>query len=262
MFYIVMSLVTFHSHPTSMNSEGDYNQNENVDSLELVDLSKDLLLAIQERKSTIPFIEALARRSYDDISNGLQSDDQKLAFWINIYNAFIQISLTENPEDYQKRNKFFDQKRIHIGGKFLSFNDIEHGIIRKSQWLYGLGRIKNPFAPDYHRDWGPSYREPRIHFALNCGAKSCPPVAIYSAENLEAELNYVTQKFLSENTELVADGEVRTTVLFSWFRGDFGGKGGIKKMLSHFGVISKKDVKLIFADYDWTLCLDNFVELP
>jgi len=234
---------------------------QNSKELNYNELSQRLLADIRDGKETTEYEKILAETSEKDISDQLKTDDQKIAFWINIYNAFIQIKLKEDPKRYEKRNQFFATKFIEIAGRIMSFSDIEHGILRRSQWMYGLGRIRNPFAPGYQKRLSPSKKESRIHFALNCGAKSCPPIAIYDYKPLDQQLNQVSIKFLKENTTYKKDNDlVYTTALFSWFRGDFGGKSGVKKMLKEFDLIPNEQVRLKFDDYDWTLDLDNFIE--
>jgi hypothetical protein len=99
----------------------------------------------------------------------------------------------------------------------------------------------------------------RIHFALNCGAASCPPVQIYEWTDLENQLNRATQSYLSENcTYDKARKTVHITPLFSWFRKDFGGLRGVKKILLDRNVITDNDVRLKTIEYDWTLNLNNF----
>ncbi|MEE9373066.1 MAG: DUF547 domain-containing protein [Saprospiraceae bacterium] len=228
-----------------------------------IQLSQEILQVLKCGKSTNLLENTLARSTEEELNHQLQTDNQKIAFWVNIYNAFIQIKLKEKPDKYDKRTQFFAEKFIAIAGRNMSFSNIEHGIIRGSQWQYGFGRIRNPFAPQYQKKFSPKKREARVHFALNCGAKSCPPVTIYNPEHLDAQLEYMSANFLKKNTTFNKENEeVTTTVLFSWFRGDFGGKKGIKRMLFHYNLIPNKDVRLQFGDYDWTLYLNNFIEIP
>ena len=232
------------------------------EDLNYVQLSQHLLQSLKDGQPTYNIEELLSQSTEEDISKQLLTDHQKIAFWVNIYNAFIQIRLKEDPKRYEKRNKFFNEKFIEITGRKMSFSDIEHGIIRRSQWIYGLGRIRNPFAPGYQKRLCPVKREPRVHFALNCGAKSCPPVAIYDPEKLNNQLDIMTQNFLSKFSSFDKEkNEVNTTPLFSWFRGDFGGKKGIKEVLKQYGVIPHAKVSLKFDDYDWSLYLDNYIEI-
>src|SRR5690606_14128901 len=118
-----------------------------------------------------------------------------------IYNAYIQILLNENPKLYDNRSEFFTKPQIDIAGETLCFQKIEHGFIRKSEWDKGGGYIKKLFPGKKERKLRVDDQDWRIHFALNCGAKSCPPVGIYSAENLDNELDFMTKRYLKNTTE-------------------------------------------------------------
>lgn len=99
-------------------------------------------------------------------------------------------------------------------------------------------------------------KDGRVHFALNCGAISCPPVAIYNDEIINKQMEDVIKYFLPKVTEHNSN-TVTTTPLFSWFRGDFGGKSGVKKFLSKYDIIDVGSMRLEYGDYDWTLDLSN-----
>ncbi|NNE78221.1 MAG: DUF547 domain-containing protein, partial [Pricia sp.] len=127
----------------------------------------------------------------------------------------------------------------------------------------GLGFIRKWFPNKFERKLRVDDRDYRIHFALNCGAKDCPPVAIYEADRLDEQLNMGTKKYLERTSEYRANAnEVAVTSLFSWFRGDFGCKSGIKDILKEFEIIpTTKKIDLEYKNYDWTLDLDNWTEL-
>ena len=102
----------------------------------------------------------------------------------------------------------------------------------------------------------------RIHFALNCGAKSCPPVTIYDVERLNEQLSAGTKKYLNKFTTFDKENNIASvTSLFSWFRGDFGGIEGIKNILTDHHLIPDKDTRLKISQYDWSLDLGNFIDL-
>lgn len=227
-------------------------------------ISQQLLQNIKTGNTYQKEVQLLEKSTLKDLVNQLQTDKQKIAFWVNIYNAFIQISLKENPELYENRGSFFGDKRIKIAGEILSFDDIEHGIIRKSRVKISLGYLRKWFNPKWERklringniDW-------RVHFALNCGAKSCPPVAIYSSKNLEKEFNFMTTAYLKEQTSYNSETKTATSVaLMSWFRGDFNGTSGAKKILHQYKITPEKPKSLSFKTYDWTLLLGNFRTIP
>lgn len=226
-------------------------------------ISKNLLQNIMDKSSYEKEINLLANSTLDELVTELKTDNQKLAFWINIYNSFIQISLSKNPNLYKDKGKFFSEERIKIAGEILSFDDIEHGIIRKSKIKLSLGYLRKWFVSKYERDLRVNNIDWRIHFALNCGAKSCPPVAVYSAENLNKEFDFMTREYLKEQTTYNKETKIAKSVaLMSWFRGDFGGISGAKKILFEYKIIPDKPKSLEFKSYDWTLLLENYKSIP
>jgi hypothetical protein len=226
-------------------------------------ISKDLLQNIMNDSSYEKEVNLLAESSLEELVNELESDQQKIAFWVNVYNAFIQISLTENPSLYKDKGTFFSEERIKIGGEILSFDDIEHGIIRKSKIKLSLGYLRKWFVSKWERKLRVDNIDWRIHFALNCGAKSCPPVAIYSAKNLNTEFDFITKEYLKEQTTYNKETKTAKSVaLMSWFRGDFGGKSGTKKILFKYKITPDKPKHLDFNSYDWTLFLGNYRTIP
>lgn len=236
---------------------------ETVQTTYLNDLSEDLLKRIIAGQNTQDIQDQLAKVSLEEIAHVLIHDDQRFAFWINIYNAYIQVILSKHPEYYQDRNSFFDLNQINIGGELISFSFIEHGIIRRSQWLYGLGYVSKLFPSQKEKSLRVNKKNYRIHFALNCGAKDCPPVAVYTATRINDQMQKATKSFLKKTTEYDPETqEARVTALFSWFRGDFGGLSGTKEVLQKNGLIqSTESISLRFKSYDWTLKLDNYVDL-
>jgi hypothetical protein len=229
-----------------------------------VELSKDLVRAARNQADYAAIKERLAQVSPEVLAKELNNDQAKKAFWINVYNGFVQHILTDQPELFEDRGDFFGEPRVTIAGKELSFDDIEHGIIRGSRVKWLLGLIKDPFAGKYERTFRVDKTDGRIHFALNCGAKSCPYVAVYDARFMDEQLDEIARQFLNRTSTYAPDEEkVYVTSLFSWFRGDFGGKSGIRKdFLKKYDVIPEDaDPSLEFDKYDWTLELGNFVDL-
>ncbi len=226
-------------------------------------LSEQFLIKIKAGQDTKSIRDQLAGTTLADLAASLDTDAQKLAFWVNIYNGYIQYVLLENPQLYNDRRTFFDMEQIPIAGTVVSFSKIEHGIIRKSQWPLGLGYVRKWFPDAFERKLRVDKTDYRIHFALNCGAKDCPPVAIYTPERLEEQFEEGTKRYLTRTTTYKQEeNEVAVTSLFNWFSGDFGGKNGVKHILKENHVLpTTKNVDLVYKDYDWTLSLDNFIEL-
>jgi len=237
---------------------------QNSDSkIDLIQLSQAFLKAMQEEKAGEEFISSYTKLSDETLINQLDNDEKKYAFWINTYNAFIQYHLQKKPEYYEDRGNFFKLPLIDIGGTTMSFAEIEHGILRRSQLELFLGYLSNPFASKREKSLRVENRDYRIHFSLNCGAKSCPPVAIYGSDNLNDQLDYMSKKFHDKFSRYnKTENLVTTTALFSWFRGDFDGPDGIRKILKKYEVITDTDVRVVTEKYDWTLSLDNFLKLP
>ncbi len=227
-----------------------------------VQMSQNFLISLKNNENTDDFIRQLADLEIDALASSLNTSDKKLAFWMNIYNALVQHRLIDDITQFEDRDAFFTKPFVDIGGVMMSFDDIEHGIIRNSRVKLGLGYLKDLFVPAWEKKLRNTKREGRVHFALNCGARTCPPVAIYEASRLDEQLSLSAKKYLETVTE-VSDGTITTSPLFSWFRGDFGGKSGMKKLLISLGVITsdQSDYSLEFGDYDWTADIGNYIDL-
>lgn len=228
-----------------------------------VALSKELVRTAREGKNAAEIMDKLAAVSVEELSDELDSDEAKKAFWINVYNGYVQHILTKQPELFDDRGAFFKKEQIRIAGELLSLDKIEHGIIRGSKVKWLLGLVSDPFADKYERTFRTDKADGRIHFALNCGAKSCPYIAIYDAPYMNEQLDEIAHQYLNKtSTYKPEEDKVYVTSLFSWFRGDFGGKNGVRDFLRKYDVIPE-DAKpsLVFNDYDWTLELGNYTDL-
>lgn len=231
--------------------------------MDYVALSQQLLETARQNKPSKDIQQQLAEVSLNDLNVDLDTDTKRKAFWINIYNAYVQIILTDAPEKFEDRGAFFSGAQIKLVGRELSFDDIEHGIIRGSQSKYALGFIPKWFVNDFERKLRVRERDGRIHFALNCGAKSCPPIPILSTDRLEEQLDAASRSYLQATTTYDAPTKTAgVTALFSWFRGDFGNLSGVREYLHRYEAIPKTaDPSLSFNDYDWTLDLGNYIDL-
>lgn len=255
--YLILLLTTLF---ISVNGMAQTNSSETTD---FNSLSEQLLTQIKNGQDTQIIQDKLKNTSLEALHSGLKNDNEKLAFWVNIYNAYIQIILSENPELYEDRGEFFKKEQIAIAGNMLSFDKIEHGIIRKSQWKLGLGKVRKIFPNKFERKLRVDERDFRIHFALNCGAKNCPPVAIYSPKKLDEQFDSSTKNYLKQTSTYNKDKKnISITPLFNWFRGDFGCKDDVKDILKSYGILENTgDISIEYADYNWTLDLDNWTEL-
>ena len=160
--------------------------------------------------------------------------EEKMAYWINAYNAFTLKLIVDNYPTKSILNfdggKTWDVRRIKIGDKKYSLNNIENDILR------------------------PQFKDPRIHFALNCAAKSCPPIwnHVYTAENLEASLETRARAFLNNpKFNTITASRAQVSKIFDWYGVDF---GDLKKFLNQYSETKLKSTAIVnFNEYDWDL---------
>ncbi|RMG14377.1 MAG: DUF547 domain-containing protein [Deltaproteobacteria bacterium] len=178
------------------------------------------------------------------------SREEKLAFWINAYNAYtVRLVLDHYPLGSIReigllpgaafRMHFIPMQRLR--GRTLSLDDIEHGILRKE------------------------FAEPRIHFAIVCASKSCPVLRAeaYRAEALEAELDDAARTFLGDPNKNRYDAQTHTLWLsriFDWFHEDFERSAGsvlafVRKFMHPGGgqLPNADGLRIEYLDYDWAL---------
>lgn len=233
------------------------------ESNEFVRLSMDLISCVKNNGDYQKYVNEYKALPLKELAESLDTDQKIKAFWINTYNAFVQILLSEDPSLFDDRGAFFKGDLVNVGGEMLSLDFIEHGIIRGSIVKLSMGFMKDPFASKLEKQFRVEETDGRIHFSLNCGATSCPYVAVYSAYDLDKELDQIAKQFLQRTTEYDKNGEeVYVTTLFSWFKGDFSDRGGVIGFLKMYDSIPENaDPKVNYTDYDWTLDLGNFTEL-
>lgn len=241
---------------------------DSLDSMSYTEISMELVNAVRDGKETTPYEQLLAEVPDDELYNSLDTERKKKAFWINIYNAYVQILLLNKPELFEDRNSwfgynFFTTSQVEIAGKKLSFDDIEHGIMRRSKIKLSMGYFDQWFVDDFVKRFWWNKVDPRIHFALNCGAASCPYIAVFAPDRVEEQLDITTKKYLEQTTDYYPDeNEVEVNKLMSWFRGDFGGTSGAVQMLKEYNVIPDNAAPSIsYKDYDWTLELGNYQDI-
>ncbi|MBP6238990.1 MAG: DUF547 domain-containing protein [Saprospiraceae bacterium] len=179
-------------------------------------------------------LEAITKAfSETSVSTSWSKNDQ-LAFWINAYNVFtIDLIVNHYPiKSIQNLDggKPWDVKRIAIGGKKYSLNNLENDIIR------------------------PQFKDARIHFAVNCAAKSCPPIlnGAFFGKSLDEQLDAVTKKFIS-NTKYqnITSGKMTLSKIFDWYKVDF---GDIFTFINKYSTIKvNKNTAIVYKEYDWSL---------
>lgn len=198
----------------------------------------------------------------------LTSREEKLAFWINLYNALIidgviagEIANSVGPNSLDLLG-FFRKTAYDISGLRFNADDIEHGILRGNR---GHPVIPGPqfSSQDRRLSWILDPVDVRIHFALNCAGRSCPPIQVYSAQNIEQQLEMAAGNFVDADLQIDQDrNTAQISAIFKWYARDFGGLlGVIDFMLEHLGEGERKDwleknrdsVDFKYKAYDWGL---------
>ncbi len=166
--------------------------------------------------------------------------DQKLALYINAYNAFTLALILEHwpldsIRDIPRRDRW-DAVRWVIGGRVLSLAQIEHGELR------------------------PNFVEPRIHFAINCASIGCPPLRneAYEASTLDAQLEQQTQALHDDARWVRVDdetGTVELTSLYLWYEGDFAQVAGspLEFAARYRPELAAGRYRIRWLSYDWGL---------
>lgn len=225
------------------------------------DLARELLERVRREEETEPYLRALAEAD-DGALSSIRADRRAgLAFWLDVYNATAQLLLERRPALFESRLRFFRAPAVTVAGVALSLDDVEHGIVRGGRSKYGLG-----YLPRLARTGlDGSYRlepDPRIHFALNCGAASCPAVLAYGPGTVDETLDDATAAHLDRTVEYDADhNQVRVPRVCLWFVGDFGGPSGIRALLYEFEQVPPdSSPSLRFEEYDWTRTPRKFAD--
>jgi hypothetical protein len=156
---------------------------------------------------------------------------------------------------------FFELIRYRIGGEVYSAADIEHGILRGNAVPpYRLRRRLR--RDDPRRRCAVRKADPRIHFALVCASRSCPPIESYDPDRIEEQLATAASTFI--NATSAFDGSVLSvSEIFRWYRKDFGGTSGavVRTVVRYLydrelAVRIERDegrVRLAYVPYDWRL---------
>ena len=199
---------------------------------------------------------------------GSMTDNEKLAFFINIYNVLVIHATVEKGAGTTNytRYKFFSGSSYNIGGEVWSLNDIENGILRSNRSSMATLYMKPFKQSDPRMAFILKQVEPRIHFALNCGAKSCPPIKTFSGDDINKQLDLATAAFLENDDALLVTEdrtEVRLSQLFQWYKVDFGEDDNqvLRWILAHVTEPTKKkeveellaqnQYKVSYIPYDW-----------
>ena len=176
--------------------------------------------------------------------DSLTDVNERLAHMINAYNALSMFNVIDRgiPQSHAGANKLinFLFRRLHIGGRVMSLYRFENELIR-------------PLA----RRMG----DPRVHFALNCSARSCPalPQATFTAARLDSQLERETRAFFARPQNFRIDAATRTVWLseiLSYYTEDFvpaQGRSLIEFANRYAPLAAPLDAEVHFTSYDWTI---------
>lgn len=165
------------------------------------------------------------------------SKNKEMAYWINMYNAFTIHAIVEK---YPVKSvmdleggKVWDKKKIAVGGKSLTLNVIEKDKLLKR------------------------FKEPRVHFAVNCAAASCPPLLnkAWTEDNIQRYLDKQAKAFINNaKYNTITSKSVEASQIFNWYASDFGGSDKIIPYFQKYASTEIKDnAKVKFKEYDWKL---------
>lgn len=172
--------------------------------------------------------------------DGLETREARTAFWINVYHTLaIDAVIAFGLERTRVRSgwdllRFFRRAAYRVGRYRYSLEDIEHGLLRANR---GSPFLPGPqFGPgDHRRRYALAAVDPRVHFTLNCGSRSCPPIGVYDPEGLDAQLEVAAASFVREEVRLdPGRRRVLLSPLFRWYLGDFGGRAGLVRFLLRY----------------------------
>ena len=161
------------------------------------------------------------------------SKNEKLAYWINVYNAFTVKLILENypVKSIMDINKAWDQPIVDVGKELLSLSYVENEILRKMN-------------------------EPRIHFAINCASVSCPKLLneAFVKDKMEQQLSKTTKSFLNDVSKNdLTKNPIELSKLFEWYSVDFE-NGKVIQFINKFTSIDlNESAKFTFKEYDWLL---------
>lgn len=170
----------------------------------------------------------------ENMPNDQWNDQDKLAYWINAYNAMtIDLIIKNYPvKSIQDIKEPWKQRLWKLGSKWYNLNEIEHQILRKMN-------------------------EPRIHFGIVCASYSCPKLQneAFTALQLDAQLTKATREFLADlNRNSITSDNINISKIFKWFSKDFKQNGNIIDFINQYSDVQiSSKAKTSFKDYNWNL---------
>lgn len=206
---------------------------------------------------------AFKLNSFDPFS--INREEEKKAFWLNIYNILIIHGVIELDIKGSVKEvfNFFSRVGYMIGGLYFTPDDIEHGILRSNMPRSGSG-IKQFSQSDKRLGLCLTKLDPRIHFALVCASNSCPPIAFYNADNIERQLDIAGRSFVNrEGLTLDKDKNILyLSQIFKWYGLDFGSNqkeilafvlNFAEDKIREYILENTERIKILYLPYNWDL---------
>ena len=205
-------------------------------------------LGKQSRKPLDIYLDGVARFGPHSTPEVFPAATDRLAYYLNAYNAIMLRKWLDDGAGEDKITRtvnkawfFFDLWRVD--GRWISLDKLEQTIIR------------------------PRYKDSRSHFALVCGAMSCPPLLDepFVGSRLDEQLDRLGRQWLTEpdGLEVREDGAVFMSSIFSWYVEDFVYEGGLAGVLTRYldeddprreaALIAAREGRIQFMDYDWSI---------
>ena len=195
----------------------------------------------------------------------LETDAERTAFWVNVFNAIIIHGVIELGirDSMREVPWFFRAIQYKVGDHTFTPDDIEHGILRGN----GCGpyRLRRQFGGgDPRRDLAVRDPDPRVHFALVCGSRSCPPIEVFEPDKLEQQLETAAKVFINATTHIDRGSRtIQLSRVFHWYRRDFPADDAeLVRSVAHrlydrnageWLESRAGDVRIVYARYDWRL---------
>jgi hypothetical protein len=197
-------------------------------SMPAVQLSRRILAAARELEpgSKWGALEQLAGQLHAVDPTEIDGDEARIAFWANLYNALVLHCLCLDPirGNLLLHLGRFDRVAYRVGDRPYPLNVIENGVLRANR--RAPLRARRPLRRrDSRIAAAPARVDPRIHFALNCGAVSCPPIHTYDPGSLDTQLEAATSAYLAAEVDIDSERcRVRLPRLMRLYRADFGNR--------------------------------------
>ncbi|MGL4400714.1 MAG: DUF547 domain-containing protein [Luteolibacter sp.] len=198
-----------------------------------------------DNTSLIAYLDTLAAVSEADFKS--YGKEQQMAMLINLYNAAtLKLVIDHYPVKSIKDISApsggpWKQPVVRLFGKKQTLDYLENDLLR------------------------PKYKDPRIHFAINCASIGCPELRneAFQASKLSAQMDEQTRKFLKDSSKNRLDAKNKTLYLssiFDWFKGDFVEKSGsVEKFIAPYmsggdrAIVEKGGLTVKNTDYSWSL---------